>query len=980
MELTPSQTLSSTDLLARLEQGKRDPTSLMKSCLELVEEITDGQAVPIDATNPFILLMDMGATLTALSIQEGVATLRRNYACLAETEEDLYGHLSDKDYLNRFASPDRVPFYIAIDLDTLYGAMVYDAEERCHKAIIPRDTAITVDGVTFTLLYPIVIRRHEHDGVQISYDTSVPNPLVQLNTVVIDYTVRNTHQAEDGLAGVTNRSIFIEVEMTQVKVVSNDTVIEKSYSFDKRFDFEDQFCFARVFFKQNEYGWKEIQTTHSEQVFDPTVATALLKVVDQTLQVHIPQIYLSRSLLGGNIRVDIYSTKGSIALNLGNYSHDQFALTMTAIDEEADVSVYTEALSGVSMAAFSPNIASGGKNALDFETLRKRVIFNATGDISIPITQVQLQSEGENNGFSIVKNIDVLTNRVFLATRKLPIPANKKLLTAANVGIVAFLTSLQELTDYEAVIDNGIRKTLMSNAVFLSTNGQLELLRTRDIDALYDLGKVAMVSAINEAEYLYTPFHYVLDSTDGSFDLRAYLLDYPVASPMNFVRQNATLQLAVNLRGAWLTKEPYGYRLTVRTKSGQNYKTLNDHEVGIQLAVPIQGETTLAYINGIYDHTTEDGERQYHFPLETNHDLDSDDRLCLTNAEVDGVTEFLAWVDLSATFSLFHYTTSVIDTFIPDETDRLLGKFLLPDGVVGNSHESLTLTFGHALKSLWRRARSYASGVQHQTYAEDVPRYYEETQYRTDPATGTIFKIEDGEIVYLVEHQKGDPMLDAEGNPVYKHRKGDPVLDEDGKLILLGSLVADKELDLLVVDARYHFADDAVTVEYRKEIAETLRDWITQDLKSLQDRLLDETYIYFYPKTTLGMVKVQTDNGGEDYLQAEQTLILDLSVPKSVFNDKEIKDNLRKKTVALLDQHIAQSVVNTTEITEKLRVLYGNTVTAFSLRNLGGSKNYTLVTLATEQNKLCLKKNLVIQADGSMIVEDAVIINFNRAA
>lgn len=974
MDISSTTQISLDEVKSRIKGALYDPTSLVKAVLEVYSDVSDGATGVVDPTNPFVMLSEMSAVSTSVAVQEAVALHRRTYPALAQSVEDLYTHMSDEDYLNRFATPAYNKFFITLETNGLLNNMVRDDAEKCYKSIIPRDTTIEVDGYVFTLLYPIIIRNYDNGSVDIIYDTDKKNPLMMPDTSVIDYTER---QSSDGV-----KVVWLEVRIPQVKIDSTTKAADKSTVFMNKIDFKDSFCFARAFYRNDSSSsWTEMLTTHTDQVFDSTKPTMLLKVGNGELTTFIPPIYLTKNMVGGEIRVDIYTTKGAIAFAANKYPSSAFTVIMKPIDEVADSSVYTNALSQVSISAGCTDMVTGGSNEISFDELRSRVIYNAIGPQNIPITMAGLEVDAAINGFTIVGQIDVLTNRVFLATRMLSTPANKKIITPANIGMVTYLLNLQDLSRYSNIKNNGSRSTILSDTLYINENGQVRMLTSTEIAELKMMNQTSMVAKINASQYLYTPFYYVLDDSTNEFDLRAYALDLPIAGNRNFVRQNQTLQLAVNVGSYEFIKMDFGYRLRVVTKSGNFYKNLMINEAGIQLAFYPEGETTLAYINGVLESFTEENERVYLFDIETNYDVDEEDRLCITNAEVDGVTDYKAWVNLKKDIHLLHWTTSIATDYRADETDKLIGKFLISGNAVGNVHDMITLTFGYSLSNLWRRCRSYSSGLTYKRYTTNIELTYTSDIYETDPATGSIITVtQDGKVAYNLMHKKGDTVLDAEGNPVYKHRIGDVVLDADGNPVVEGSSTSNKEIDILVVDGRYHFANEIIAAGYRDEITSEITDWITDGLTVIEDKLLDETNIYFYPKTTLGTVRVNTENNGQDYLTAEQAFTLDLLVEKSVHDDPVTKETLRTAAIKLLDQYIGKRVVNMTEISEKLRTLFGSTVKAFRLSGLGGSKDYNLVTVASEQNKLCLKKELVILADGSMTVQDAVSVNFNLAS
>lgn len=980
MELTNYTPTALSSLKSRFEELRYDPAMLVKGMFETIESLTNGRAVLVDASNPTVMLLEFQAVHTANHIAETLVALRKQYPELAQSYEDLYHHMSDEDYINRFASPATVDgITFAISVQDIMREAVYDSSEAAYKLILPKDSYITVDETVFTLLYPIVIRRYQNGAVQVSFDTTYPDPTWSLSSTIIDYTVRQGPSLDPWL--------FFTVKLPQLQVISTNFTIDRTYNFEKDIVFSDEYYHARAFYRNSNTNgqWVEIKTTHTDQVFDPTVPTVSLKVLGDVLRVHVPIVYLSTGQISGELRLDVYTTKGDINLNLENYQQDNFVAALVSIDEERDQNVYTQAMGNVSFYLYSNAIVSGGKAGLSLEALRERVKYNAIGPQNLPITNVDIEATLENQGFDIVKNIDTLTNRVFLATRRLPQPTNEKLITPANIGMVTFVSNLGELREHSRVIDNGARLTVKSKSIWLSENSILSLLTQADVDAIRALGQTTMVGQINAKQYLYNPFYYVLDNTQEEFDLRAYALDQPLARDLNFVRQNQTLQLFVNIDTYHLKKVSTGYELRILTKSGNHYKNVEDSEVGCQLAFNPNGQTTYAYINGVLEGKNDDDERLYVFYLNTNHDIDRDDLICITNSNVEGITDYQAWIGLSTVFNVLHYTTSLTSSFVSDDTDYMLGKFILPAGVVGNSQEALTLDLGYALSQLWRRSRSFLQDEVYVRHDVDIPLLYTEDVMERDPVTGSFITIitdgnGDKHVQYNIIHHAGDPVLDAEGQPVFLHRVGDVVLDEHGEPVTVASSVTGREMDILVVDARYYFADDAATVAYRDEIEEVLTTWITKNIESLEEYALEQTRIFFYPKTTLGSIQVYVENGGTDYLTAEQSFLVTLHVKYAIYNDPEIREKLRALTVTVLDQYVGEQVINMTQAREELRLLYGDAVDALSITGLGGTRDYQLVKVASARNKLCLKKNLAIQADKSMIVLDAVEVEFKLSA
>jgi hypothetical protein len=504
------------------------------------------------------------------------------------------------------------------------------------------------------------------------------------------------------------------------------------------------------------------------------------------------------------------------------------------------------------------------------------------------------------------------------------------------------------------------------------------MLTKTEVDALYAISKADLVAKFNEDQYLYSPFHYVLDDTSAEFEVRVYNLDYPTSGDLNFISQNQSLQLPVNTGTYILEKVSSGYKLTITTKSGSFYKQLADTLVGVQLAFKPNGENNLAYINGTLLTTNNVDERVYEFLISTNYDIDNNDCVSITNAKMFTNENIIVKVDLSLPIEILYTTTSVTDTFVPDDSTYFLGKFMLPTGSVCVTHETIVIKLGDNMKNLWTRSRSFSTSVEYDTYQTDVPLTYDSNVYETDPITNSIFTVDvNGELQYQVMHTVGEAVVDTQGNPVYKHRAGDVILVNDKAISTTTTTVPnDKELDMLFIDGRYRIADDTAFISYRDEIVSVLDTWILNDLKDVQALLLEQTKIFYFPQTTLGYAKVYADSKDVDFIKSEQSLILDLYVKNGIYSNPDMRTLLTRNSIVLIDSYMNKNTVNITEITLALKTMYNDSVISFSLSNLGGSNNYNLINLANGHSRLSLKKIAVLQQDNTIIATEDLVVNF----
>ena len=962
--LTEYSRFTNTELMDNILQVKYNPSLIQRSILSKIADVTDGEVDIVDPTNPFVFMIDAIAYATSAAIMESEINLRKQYPILAQDESQIYPHMSDRDYINRFAKPVSTHFNIMIHYQSLLQVMVDNPDEECRMVTIPRDTYIDVAGNIFTLHYPVEIRYYYNNILQVRYNSDIIHPLHRLQTNIIDHDFR---EDADGV-------IWLDFKLaaSQYRIKSTTFPVEYSTPLYQKIDIDDSFYYARVFHYLNDK-WVEVKTTHTDQTFPHNVITALLSVKDNTLSVYIPPVYVRSGLLGTEVRVDIYTTKGVFNINFANYRLEDFKMVMEPIDEVRDITPYSNAMSDVSSYyCYSSAVVSGGSVALSFDELKDRVIDNAFGDAKLPITNVQIEANIRDLGFDLVRNVDVLTNRIFLASKFLPKPLNEDLITPASMTIQTLITSLEALSDNPYVVRNYDRATIRSDAMYVVNNGKVEFYPKSALDSLKNLSPSSLVDAVNQTQFMYSPFYYVLDNSLDEFELRAYHLDDPSLSDFSFVSQNPKAGLNVNTEFYAIEKIDSGYKLSLQTKSSDIYKRLDDQYLHCQIAFMPPGETRYGYLNGTIAGKTDTGERVFEFIIQTNHDIDSQDRMSFTNFAMFSQEQLLLTTQLEQTFMIMYSTHSVPVDYTPHVLDSLIGRFLLPDNTISITREAITLNLGYRLKHLWAQSRSAKAGGDYAVYTTDIPLLYDEDVYEIDPVTGSIFN---EEMQYNKLHSRGDVVRTTDGEVIYKHRKGDIYL-VDGKPIPTSEENTVRYIDILFIDGTYRFATDVKYQLYTREIRRLIKNWVVDTLDVVSETLLEQTRIYFHPYRSVGMVEVMISDDEVVKINANQSSSIDLYVPSSVYQDYRIRSQLERIVITTLDDKIKQRTISMSEITSILREKFGKTVVSFRLSGLGGDANYETITLMKSTDSLSLKKELVDLEDGTFYVREAVRFNF----
>lgn len=961
--------VSMTDALNNLNRFIRNPSSIVQTQFDLLDEIMGGQVKIVDAVSPFVALLTLSASNTALAVNENLLNLRSQYPSLAVTREDLYRHMSDRDYVNQFSSPAEGLFTIGVQLSEVQNKMVLDQATGNYKATIARDTTIEVEGTTYTLQYPIDITLYPNKSVTVSQDPTIDSPFMVLSTNLLEPTI---------VADATgSRWLLFQARFLQYKTDTSNFTLSSAQYFKERIEITDKFFAVRAYYRNEvtNTSWVEMRTTHTEQVFDNNKPTVLIKVFDTYIEVSIPAVYQNSNLISSEVRFDVFTTKGKITVNMGDVNPDNFVLMNKATDEARDLNIFTQALASMSVRAYSKDVISGGSDGLTLEQLRDRVVNNALGSFVIPITNVQIDSELQNMGFDIIREIDATTNRVFLATRKLPDPTNTKLLTPANIGMADFITAPSDIKDMRNVIDNGNRLTIRSGTLFRLDNGIMSIVDDQELDQLNAMNQMQFTARVNELDYATIPFYYVLDSSEEEFDMRPYNLDQPMAANLSYESANVTLQMMVFSSSYVFEKVRSGYKLTITTKSGTFYKEIPDNAIFCQIGYYPVNEHTMAYVNGTLIGRTEEGERIFEFMFESSHNIDSSNNIEITNAKMFADQVVKNWTPLKNVFHIFHLTNDLTGAYVPYADDSLPGKFLLPSGTGLGSYETLQITFGTYLKNLWTATRSLATGQEYERYDADVVQFYTEDVYQVFANGSTIEVTPEGINRYKL-HSAGDVMRDAEGNVIYKFRKGDVKLDADNNPIVISDLKSSKELSIFFVDARQYFANDPVYKKYTVELVKLIEAWVLSDLGEIQKVLLDQTRIFFHPKVSLGHVTINVENDRQTYVESQQSFDVDLWVTPGIHGDAVIKKTMSDEVVRILNEMLEQTEISITDTTRRVKEAFGDMVKAVEIKGFGGDLNYRYATVSTNTDRLCLKKKLVTQADGTYIVQEAVTVNF----
>lgn len=972
-------TVNSSDLIKQLDTLRANPSAAMRLTLKTLTQITDGNVVVVDATNPMVFALEMSILMAAAGISRAETLTRRQYESLATSDSELYLHMADIDFLDRFSSPGRATLSLLFVLDEIKqkAVCVYpDNTGLCpvtspRKLTIPRNSFFEVSGMRFTMQYPIDIWIMPHGGIDVRYDTDVPTPIQSLESNRPDWWVRRPDNENV-------EYLRIDVPTQQVTVLVQNAPMNGVTGFTKSYAYGGNFYYARAFMRNAaDDAWTEVITTHTDQIYDPSRVTVALKVQNNQLVVHVPQLYFNTGLVKDNVMIHIYTTQGEIDALLSGYAPSAFSFKWVDHLEVTD-NRFSAPLSSLRTAGvFCEGAATGGSSGVSFDTLRDRVTARALSTPDIPITSHQVANTINELGYSLVTNLDNVTDRQFLASRGLPAPSNGATVSGAGCAINTLQARILDIIASNNVVDNGPRITIKAGTVFRQVNGVLELVPNSVLDTLRDPNQTTvteLATAVNNGDYYFTPFFYVYDTSRNVLSVRPYRLDHPVVLSRNLVQDNNTLLVSATTKQHAVDNDMTGsgYILAIETQGSDSWNSLDPDQRHVQLSFLNNGNGSRVVITG--ERQASADREIYYFRIGTNYDVDEQHNLIATPS--------LAGMPLQTSFDLVYI---VKDQLPPGATisdiDAIIDTGVLPPGGIyrGVSHETIQVKFGDHLENLWCRSRTVVTELEYQKYPADIQAFHTETQYLRDGLGNIILTYNTGtsQFEFTITAAIGDPVMEG-GQPVYTHRAGDLLLDSNGLPIPVGgSRGIYRQADLFMIDGRYLFATSESAVSYRREMVDLVTQWVVDDIEGISKRLLERTEIFYYPKTTTGTLSVKVDNGLTHTINASQAFTVKLHVSRERYENEALKASLTLTTKKTLAAALAVTTIAHSDLVSKLTAVLGSDVLAAEVySNVFAPDIYPVVTIQDQSMLPSIGKQLVVLNNLTLDVQDAVNVVF----
>lgn len=927
------------------------PSAIKRKSLDILKQALNGELELVDPSNPFVFLLEASASNTASAIIKSQSEVLKQYRGLATNEEELLIHMADADHKDRFSKPASHHVVYIVNKAQLIEGAVLDPTTNFKKAIIPKDTAWTVGEIDFYHHFPINIDISPGNDVIAYFDVTELTPLSSPNANVVETKeILFNNQA----------SIVFTIPVDQLSFQSNSYPITKSSGFKATIPFDNRFYYARVYHTTDSVNWSEFTTTYTREAYDVNMPTVILTVADGLLDVKLPQIYITKGLVGTRARVDVYTTQGVISLDLGEFVANQWKVDWN--DPSNQAGDYSDAVNS----ALTFNISSygrieGGHNGLSFQELRDAAFYGLDGKLSA-VTDAELENQLGKRGYSVTVQKDNISDRVYIATNKLPSVGTKTLTSLPGVicSDIFFDVGRQDLGG--RVIDNGATMTIKSGSLFSETDNGVSLMGSEKKIEMDSLDKFNLVEKLNNERHFYNPFHYVLDSTNGLFVTRAYYLDSPQVNTSVYSQSNLSLGYTFIPDSYTINLDDTNYNLVVNTT---NTKNITD---SFAILVYRDANGNKFYRKSpqvIVDNKTS----KFLFTLETELNISRDNTILVNNMfNKNHVKEPVA-VNLDASFDL---------VFISETTFNTSSGFddFIVEGIHDKTFSAVSLSLlgvslGKPMEPLYTRSRAILSPVEYKTYTDNIMAFHE-ADVPTRDANGVVHTIdEDGSVNITYEHRKGDPVLKENGEQEILFEKGTVVLDANGFPTIVKDERVSREIRVFLVDLKYLYANDEAVVAYRNNLPSVVFNNIGEII-DYRPQLQGLTNLYYEPRSTDTTALVRVNSLKQSIMATSVSFDIGITVREEDYDDNNLRDLTKDSIRKIIAKQLQDSFFSFSDTISELNQIGGSSILSINFKSSMPGDTVTLVDLNAA---FTIKSRIVPVSTGKLGIEDA--INFN---
>ena len=916
----------------------------------LVNDIT----IP-DPTNPFVFLMDNTAMLVAASLQSVENSMRKTYPALATNKLDLYNHLDSSETFGIFSTPSVATFNIYIGKKE--ALRFSETKEIYNLVTIPKNSFITVDNNTFTLLNDIEIYLYS-DGSMVA--TLVHNTTKIANSADTLLPI-STIKDKDG-----KEWIFLEVDIKQITRYDFRETILSTTVFNTTFNLGNQelFTYLEAFTVNGQTGTTiPVKTTFSNFVYNPSEPTIIVRPIDNAVNLELPITYNVSGIASAYINFKLYTTKGNIELPLLDFNTSDFEFTVTLPDV---TSPSTIGINNIPIKVNSTGYTTGGTNELSFDELKYKIINYTTGDNLLPITLGEIQTRAEQIGFIYRGKEKTLLKNTLLVTKNignLKTPVNSTLFTTqATTKLLLNQISSDKIkySDKRIIIEP--YQMFKQDKTFVTP---LSTIERNSIAPLVSKN----ILKYNDLNLLFNLYKYVIDYTD-TLDIRAYDVNEPTISNISSLNKSSKLIAPVVITEHRIINKINLYEviLTISINSGLGSLDIDYLYGQLKLDDTTYGSI---YYKGKFIINNDSLILSISIPVEDY--INKNNEILALDSDSTIKTLLLPLITKS---TLTIYST---DNSIASFNTKTLNEIVVDTATVLLYEETFDIKFGTLLDNLHTGYTINYTKRKFMKHTESKLARYQKTIYKqaNDGTPDLTFIDTDGDgtnddVKLTILHNKNDVILDDKGNPTYEYKVGDVILNKDTMTPVVDPLVGVEHIiDLLLLEDIFLRATDTAYMDYRIKYFRQLTKIISSDLEPIATELLDNTKIKFTGNKNLANVEIITNNVSKFYTNIVSPRVdCYVKIPNLVATDE-----LTIKVYNYLQDKLLYNL-SISEIEQGIKQLIPYDTLVVKLSGLSENDDINILNYAPNSNKFLIKKILAYNDTHNTIVIPDFKINF----
>ena len=952
----------------------QNPTLLHERTYTAITERSNGEYVITNPNNPLSYLFEVGISLVSDLATACAREFESLYPVRSKNSLDVYRHMSDFDYLHLTHQPATTSVNLLLEKDYLIETAVPFTSEY-KKVIIPASALFRIGNREFHIYYPIEIRINSRtDNITVAYDTNFRNPLSTLKSNAVSYRLISLNQIE---------CLLIQIPVYQFSRSVYTDAPTNTTGFNKTISYTQNFYAVRVLNTLNNVV-TDIPFSLSDDIYDALSPVVKLTIIpeEKNIRLAIPQIYFDRGLIG-TLKIEVLTTEG--ALDVGITEEEALSVGVKFFNSESDMTSYSTMLSKPEVLIIQAGDTKiiGGRNSIGFTEIRDRVVKNTLFD-KLPITEEELKNHLADAGFSIIKYLDNITDRIYYAGRKM-LDSNGKTVPVTVANVLFDKDKIGQVSSILSFADNSITVQPTTIYSYSIDSGQCIPLTDMDVTRLAGMSRQQLVDELNTVIYTRTPFHMCIYTDDKYPITKSFNLNIPIIETFTMERENAySIISATAVSGVVIHRDNNTGGFVIRLGINKNPDALAIAENNFNVILSTRDKSGRV----VYIKAHKVGQNSANLPyydaiISTSYQI-SQDRYMTCYMYEDENNIIPCEIPLDAEFSIHILLNPVVAP--PTPNDLYVLQDLPSDfsGYFGITRQRINVIFGYDLSSaIYNITTPVYSEQEYVRWPDTIYQTYTQDVYKTKtiptPEGGTIEVLDavvsNGQFQMTKLHSVGDLVLDADGNKRVLHYKNDIKFGPDGLPIVLKNRHLLYYVEAIMFDARLYQSEDIADTNYILNLSSELSSYIATVTLKARD-LLEQTKMYLRPVRTIGLTQYGIGNGLLATLPLALGFIIRYFVSSSVMAQENLKALITATTIEVIEAHMKEPIISLTKVATELRNILGENITSIDVLGINGSPSLQTLIINEKNVEPMVALKLKINQDGTMSLVKDVAVEF----